>query len=305
MSKNTQKKPKDWHHERVDCFEGKKEGFTNSWLRVTLLLMRTFFAWWNDIFLVDKVSPLIEMKQQDCFPDLLDAGLWRHFTTFLKKKKQLYFIHFSRFCFLGNSLVFFLSLPEVKRGLTHHLSHLLVREKFTVYLNRCKEWPVVTLRIMIKRLLQKVQLGSALRKILSQLATLKFVAWQFKREGGSTGNNALQLSVQHGCATSWAKTTENVVYITWPLVARLIFNLELNQHGYQGGIWSKLTFNYPPDPWKVDHTTLLFSNNDGGCKGIVSLTANERQIEVQWPRGQELRETTRSEDKNWCLHSRP
>lgn len=104
-------------------------------------------------FLVDKVSPLIEKKQQDFQHVFLTCWCWT-----LKafqgpfKKIQLQFIHFSRFiylCFLGCSLVFFLSLPEVKRGLTHHLSRLLGREQFSTYHKRCEAWPVVTLAIKL------------------------------------------------------------------------------------------------------------------------------------------------------------
>ena len=106
--------------------------------------------------------------------------------------------------------------------------------------------------------------------------------------------------MQQCCATSWAKMTENVACITWPLVARLIFNSELNQHGYQGRISSKLisTLNCPPDPWMVDHTTLLFSNNDKGCKGIVSwhLTSVRSRFNDHG---------AKRNDGLWSLHSRP
>ena len=83
-------------------------------------------------------------------------------------------------------------------------------------------------------------------------------------------------------------------------LARLIFNSELNQHGYQGRISSKLisTLNCPPDPWMVDHTTLLFSNNDEGCKGIVSwhLTSVRSRFNDHG---------AKRNDGLWSLHSRP
>ena len=57
----------------------------------------------------------------------------------------------------------------------------------------------------IESLLQKVELRSALRNMLLQLATLKFVARQVECEGSNMGNNAFQLAMQQCCATSWAK----------------------------------------------------------------------------------------------------
>ena len=56
-----------------------------------------------------------------------------------------------------------------------------------------------------KTLLQQVKLGSTLRNILLQLATLKFVAWQVEHASSNTGNNAFQLAMQQCCATSWTK----------------------------------------------------------------------------------------------------
>ena len=56
-------------------------------------------------------------------------------------------------------------------------------------------------------MLQKVELGSTLRNILLQLATLKFVAWQVERLA-LRGNNKTMLR---------DKLNENVARITWPL----------------------------------------------------------------------------------------
>ena len=64
-----------------------------------------------------------------------------------------------------------------------------------------------------KNLLQKVELGSTLRNILLQLATLKFVAWQVEhavviRETFRSTCNATMLR---------DKLNENVARITWTL----------------------------------------------------------------------------------------
>ena len=66
-----------------------------------------------------------------------------------------------------------------------------------------------------KKLLQKVELGSTLRNILLQFATLKFVALQVEH-GVVTSNN----STRSPCNATMLrdKLNENVARITWPLM---------------------------------------------------------------------------------------
>ena len=79
----------------------------------------------------------------------------------------------------------------------------------------------------IESLLQKVELGSTLRNMLPQLATLRFVAWQVEQAGGKTGNNAFQLAMQQCCATSWVKMF--LYYLTLTLLRYFLFGPILAQ----------------------------------------------------------------------------
>ena len=63
------------------------------------------------------------------------------------------------------------------------------------------------LQLTEKRLFEKAELGSTLRNMLPQLATLTFVAWQVEHAGGNTGNDSFNL---------FFKLNENVARITLP-----------------------------------------------------------------------------------------
>ena len=167
------------------------------------------------------------------------------------KKIQLYFNYFSRFiylCFFGCCLVFSPSLPEVKRELTHNLSRLLVWEKSTIYHKRCKAWPVVTLGIKLWTFVAKSRTRVCFGQNFAATCNIEICCDKFSENDWKCFPYYLTFS----CTTYiqfWIKSTR-----------------------LPGRNSSKLTstLNYPPDPYKVDHTTLLFSNSDGGCKGISS-----------------------------------
>ena len=67
--------------------------------------------------------------------------------------------------------------------------------------------------------MQKVELESTLHNVLSQLATLYFVARQVVHKPGNTRNIGFQLAIQQCCESSSRK---NVARITGPLLLLII-----------------------------------------------------------------------------------
>ena len=72
-----------------------------------------------------------------------------------------------------------------------------------------------------KKMLKKVELGSPLRKILLQLATLKFVAWQVEHAV------VIRATTRSTCNVKMlrAKLNENVARITWLFLVSFYFEL--------------------------------------------------------------------------------
>ena len=78
--------------------------------------------------------------------------------------------------------------------------------------NKLATQPISVLQVEQISVLQKVELGSTLRNILLQLATLKFVAWQVEHAvviRATTGSTCSATILRD-------KLNENVARITWP-----------------------------------------------------------------------------------------